>query len=96
MHHSASTYEAEERGIALAAYGDFRAPCEGLGPAHAVLWWADLTTGPQGQEMTVKERLDDIAARYAPDEVVARNAAKNRAVLLAAGQTPTGSIQVRC
>ena len=95
-HHSASTYEAEERGIALAAYGDFRAPREGLGPAHAVLWWADLTTGPQGQDMTVEERLDDIAARYAPDEVVARNATKNRTVLLAAGQTPTGSIHVRC
>ena len=95
-HHSASTYEAEERGIALAAYADFRAPCEGLGPAHAVLWWADLTTGPQGQDMSVEERLDDIAARYAPDEIVARNTAKNRAVLLAAGQTPTGSIQVRC
>ena len=95
-HHSASTYEAEERGIDLAAYGEFRAPCEGLGPAHAVLWWADLTTGPQGQDTSVEERLDDIASRYAPDEVVARNAAKNRAVLLAAGQTPTGSIQVRC
>lgn len=94
-HYSASTYEAKERGIALAAYAEFQAPYEGLGPAHAVLWWADLTTGPQGQEMTVEERLDDIAARYAADEVVARNAAKNRTVLLAAGQTPTGSIQVR-
>ena len=47
--------------IDLAAYTKFTADRDDLGPAHAVLWWADLTTGPQGQDMTVEERLDDIA-----------------------------------
>ena len=71
-HHSASTVEAEERGIDLAAYARFPVDRDDLGPAHAVMWWADLTTGPQGQDVTVEERLDDIAARYGPDDVVAR------------------------
>ena len=95
-HHSASTVEAEERGIDLAAYAQFPAGRDDLGPAHAVLWWVDLTTGPQGQDMTVEERLDDIAARYGPDHVVARAARRARPALLAAGQSPVGSIQVPC
>lgn len=93
-HHSASTFEAEERGIDLAAYDRFSVGRDDLGPAHAVLWWADLTTGPLGQDMTVEERLDNIAARYGLDHVVARSAHRARSVLLAAGQSPAGSIQV--
>jgi hypothetical protein len=77
-------------------YTQFAADRNDLGPAHAVLWWADLTTGPQGQDMTVEERLDDIAARYGPDDVLARSAQRIRPILLAAGQSPIGSIQVRC
>lgn len=92
-HHSASTYEAEDRGIGLAGYQDFSVDRDDLGPAHAVLWWVDLTTGPQGQDMTVEERLQDIAARHRGD-VVARAAERTRSILLAAGQTPTGSIRV--
>ena len=95
-HHSASTVEAEERGIDLAAYARFAVDRDDLGPAHAVMWWADLTTGPQGQDVTVEERLDDIADRYGPDDVVARSARRARSVLLAAGQSPVGSIQVPC
>jgi hypothetical protein len=95
-HHSASTIEAEERGIDLVVYDRFAVGRDDLGPAHAVLWWADLTTGPQGQELTVEERLNDIATRYGPDHVVARSARRARSVLLAAGQSPVGSIQVPC
>ena len=94
-HHSASTYEAEEREIDLAAYAEFPPGRGDLGQAHAVLWWADLTTGPKGQDMTVEERLDDIDARHG-DDVVGRSARRIRSILLAAGQSPTGSIQVRC
>jgi HD domain len=93
-HHTASTYEAEERGIDLAAYAEF--PAVGnLGPAHAVLWWADLTTGPQGQDVTVEDRLAEILNRYGQDDPVGRFVINNRSLLLAAGQTATGSIQVR-
>lgn len=68
-HHSASTYEAEDRGIDLAAYVEFAVDRDDLGPAHAVLWWADFTTGRRGQNMTVEERLDDIAVRHGDDVV---------------------------
>jgi hypothetical protein len=54
-HHSASTYEAEARGIDLGAYAEFAMDREDLGPVHAVLWWADLTTGPKGQDMKVED-----------------------------------------
>ena len=92
-HHSSSTYEAEERGINLPAYRDYSAGRDDLGPAHALLWWVDLTTGPQGQDMTVEERLDDIAKRHHGD-VVARSAERIRSILLEAGQSPIGSIRV--
>ena len=80
VHHSASTYEVDQD----------------LSAAHAVLWWADLTTGPHGQGVTVEDRLDEICARYGPDDVVTRFVSRARAVLLAAGQSPVGSIRVRC
>jgi HD domain len=94
VHHSASTYEAEERGIDLAVYADF-AVGQDLTEAHAVLWWADMTTGPQGQDMTVEERLDEICSRYGPGAVVTRFVLRARPVLLAAGQSPTASVEVR-
>jgi hypothetical protein len=39
----------------------------------ALLTYCDLTTGPQGQEMTVDERLAEIMERYAPNDVVYRS-----------------------
>jgi hypothetical protein len=83
-HHSASIHEAEERGIDLEAYEEVTADRDDLGPAHVVLWWADMTHGPQGQELPVGERLDDILKRYGSEEVVARSAARIRPILLAA------------
>ena len=94
-HHSASTYEAEERGIDPVVYADF-AVDQNLSEAHAVLWWADMTTGPLGQDVTVENRLDEICARYGPEDVVTRFITRARPVLVAAGQSPYGSIQVRC
>lgn len=61
-----------------------------LGPAHAVLWWADLATGPQGQDVTVEDRLAEILTRYEPDDPVARFVTRNQPLLLAAGQTRLG------
>lgn len=33
---------------------------------HSLLWLADFTTGPQGQSMTVEERVDEIRQRHRP------------------------------
>lgn len=86
-------FQAEERKLDLTVYEEFVVD-QDLGAAHAVLWWADLTTGPQGQDVTVEERLDEICDRYGPDDVITRFITRARPVLLAAGQSPTGSIQV--
>jgi len=95
VHHSASTLEAEVRGLGLSAYKPF-AVNQDLGAAHAVLWWADMTTGPQGQDVTVEHRLEEICARYGPNDVVTRFIKRARPILLAAGQSPVGSIQIPC
>lgn len=94
-HHSASSHEAEERGLDLSAYRPFWVG-QDLGEAHAVLWWADMTTGPQGEDVTVEDRLEEICSRYGPGDIVTRFIGRARAELLAAGQSPAGSIQVPC
>jgi putative nucleotidyltransferase with HDIG domain len=67
-HHSAATFEADERGLAaeLAMW-----PREEGAVADA-LWAADMTTGPTGEPVTYVDRLDDILHRYRPGTVVAR------------------------
>ena len=95
VHHSASTYEAEERRIDLVVYADF-AVDQDLSEAHGVLWWADMTTGPQGQDVTVEDRLEEICMRYGPGHVVTRFIGRASPVLLSAGQSPYAAIQVRC
>ena len=94
-HHTASTYEASERGVDLTVYQAFRVD-QDLGEAHAVLWWADLTTGPRGQDVRVEDRLAEISSRYGPGDAVSRFIERARLVLLSAGQSPAGSIQVPC
>jgi hypothetical protein len=36
------------------------------------LWFVDMTTGPNGQDLTVEQRLAEIRERYGPDDVVTR------------------------
>jgi HD superfamily phosphodiesterase len=67
-HHSAATFEAEERGIA-GALDEW--PREESAVADA-LWTADMTTGPRGESLEYKDRLDEILQRYTADSVVAR------------------------
>ena len=64
-HHTASTYEASERGV-------------------------DLT------DVRVEDRLAEISSRYGPGDAVSRFIERARLVLLSAGQSPAGSIQVPC
>ncbi|WP_375430169.1 HD domain-containing protein [uncultured Friedmanniella sp.] len=93
LRHSASMIEAEERGIDLAVYGDF-AVNDDLAAAHQLVWWADMTTGPTGETVTVEDRLDEIATRYGPEDLVTRFIRRARPILMASCQAPGGSIQV--
>ncbi|MEJ2889709.1 HD domain-containing protein [Actinomycetospora aeridis] len=67
-HHSAATYEAEERGL-TEELADW--PREEGAVADA-LWAADMTTGPRGQRFDYTERLAEILARYEADSIVGR------------------------
>lgn len=98
-HHSASSLEAEARGIDLRIFREFgisrdSTSAAGIERAHAVLWWADLTTGPDGEDVDVKDRLNEICTRYGPDDPVTRFVKRASGTLIAAGQLPIGSIQV--
>lgn len=67
-HHSAATFEAEERDMA-GALDEW--PRE-EGPVADALWMADMTTGPRGEDLDYPDRLDEILQRYSADSVVSR------------------------
>jgi hypothetical protein len=79
-HHSGACFEAEERGLVdeLAAF-----PLE-EGPVMDALIYADMTTGPAGQPMTLDQRIDEIRRRYPPDHPVHRSIVRARPLLQAA------------
>jgi HD superfamily phosphodiesterase len=79
-HHSAATFEAEERGMA-GALGEW--PREESAVADA-LWTADMTTGPRGESLEYKDRLEEILLRYTADSVVARAMMRARPEIKAA------------
>ena len=80
-HHSAAAVEADERGLAGELCKEF--PQEHSAAADA-LWYADLTTGPGGEPMTVEDRLAEIVERYGPGHVVSSSVERARPELLAA------------
>ncbi|MFF0471495.1 HD domain-containing protein [Micromonospora zamorensis] len=67
--HSCASYEAQERGLAEDLAVEF--PLE-ESPTSDALWFADMTTGPDGQDLSVEERLAEIRMRYGPDDIVTR------------------------
>jgi hypothetical protein len=79
-HHSGARFEAEERDLAeeLAAF-----PVED-GPVMDALTFADMTTGPTGQVMTLNERIEEVQRRYPPDDPVHRAIDRARPLLQAA------------
>lgn len=98
-HHTASSLEAEERGLDISIFREFDISSEsissaGIERAHAVVWYADLTTSPAGEDVDVEDRLNEICARYGPNDPVTRYVERSRAILIDAGQLPIGSIQV--
>jgi hypothetical protein len=79
-HHSAATFEAEERGL-TAELADW--PRE-EGPVPDALWMADMTTGPRGQTFDYDERLAEILDRYDADSIVGRAMTRARPAISAA------------
>ncbi|MFD0204266.1 MULTISPECIES: HD domain-containing protein [Saccharothrix] len=65
-HHSFACREAELRGLSaeLASWEDEKSA------VRDALWWADMTTSPDGQVTTVVDRLAEIHKRYGPDDIV--------------------------
>ncbi|MEJ2855927.1 MULTISPECIES: HD domain-containing protein [unclassified Saccharothrix] len=63
-HHSCAYREAELRGRSaeLARWVDEETPL------RDALWWADMTTGPEGETTGVRERIAEIQARYGPED----------------------------
>jgi hypothetical protein len=79
-HHSGARFEAEERGLVdeLAGF-----PVED-GPVMDALIFADMTTGPAGQPMTLAQRIGEIQRRYQSDDPVHRAIVRARPLLQAA------------
>ncbi|WP_121003296.1 HD domain-containing protein [Saccharothrix australiensis] len=79
-HHSCARGEASSRGLSedLAAWAD-----EGTAVRDA-LWWADMTTGPDGGLVDVQQRIAEIERRYGPDDLVTRFIREARPELVAA------------
>lgn len=65
-HHSCAHKEAELRGLSyeLAKWSD-----EATALRDA-LWWADMTTTPDGDITNVHDRIREIRERYGPDDLV--------------------------
>ncbi|WDZ86383.1 HD domain-containing protein [Micromonospora cathayae] len=68
-HHSCAWLEAEERGLGDVLAAEF--PREETAVTDA-LCFSDMTTGPDGQDFEVLERLAEIRSRYGPDHLVTR------------------------
>jgi hypothetical protein len=79
-HHSGARFEAEERDLVeeLAAF-----PVED-GPVMDALTFADMTTGPAGQSMTLDQRIEEVQRRYPSNDPVHRAIVRARPELQAA------------
>lgn len=66
--HSCARFEADQRGM-LPELSSYELE---IGPVADALIWADMTTGPTGQTVTVEDRLAEILRRYDADNPVHR------------------------
>jgi hypothetical protein len=68
-HHSGAMIEAAEYGLADQLAREFEPAPRDLTDA---LTYCDMLTGPDGQQLSVEQRLAEIRARYGPDDPVSR------------------------
>ena len=80
-HHSCALVEAEQWGLADDLAREFTPAPRDLTDA---LIYCDMTTGPDGQHMTIEQRLADIRGRYGPEHLVTRALARSAPQLTAA------------
>ena len=80
-HHSCAIFEAEEYDLADQLRREFKPAPRALTDA---LIYCDMTTGPDGQHMTVEQRLADIRERYSASHPVSRALARSEPQLKAA------------
>jgi phosphoglycolate phosphatase-like HAD superfamily hydrolase len=90
-HHSCADIEAEERGLAgeLAAF-----PFDDPSLVEALIF-CDMTTSPDGEVVTVDERINEILDRYGSESLVGRSVARaapelRRAVRQISGEHSSG------
>jgi len=78
--HSYAILEADFRGFGprLAAFPD-----EG-GVSRDALWYCDVTTSPDGEPVSARERIAEIKERYGPGHIVTRFITEGSSELLAA------------
>jgi hypothetical protein len=78
-HHSCAITEARERGFNGVLLNEFPLPPRHLAEA---LTYSDITTSPDGNPLSVHDRLADIRTRYGPGHVVTRSVARSKPTLL--------------
>jgi hypothetical protein len=66
-HHTSAEVEAGLRGLRDELVSEFENEASATSDA---LWYADLTTGPDGEILTVEQRIAEIRARYGPGSIV--------------------------
>jgi predicted hydrolase (HD superfamily) len=86
-HHSCAIVEAEERGLAEDLSREFEPARQDLADA---LIYCDMTTGPDGEPLSVEQRLADIQARYGPSHLVTRSVERAAPELIASVQVVEG------
>ncbi|MEU7764530.1 HD domain-containing protein [Nocardia sp. NPDC049190] len=91
--HTAAEVESEVRGLDPRMFDEFRlTDVVGLDMADDFMWWADLSTGPNGEEFSVDERLAEILRRYEPGSVVHTAITRAEPRLRMAVQRASGSM----
>lgn len=80
-HHTCAVVEADERGLSQILTDEFERE---ISSTADLLWFCDLTTGPEGQQLSVEARIAEIFSRYGPDHLVTRSIARAQPELLAA------------